>query len=437
MIHLELARFLASRSTPAEFTLKPVDPDYCLTPQVLLTRDGDSFHTYHPTPNEDVEQTLRSALQHYPDPVKIQGRTLRTTPCPTRCHATQDVRPNETSTSPERQPIVLHQDQATPDHNVHCLGVSWHDQSMNANNTRHHILAENMFKHRAHLNEMTIHAFGVLPAHRLESLSPQDFQNLGERAQNGSEPELQADIQLRMERTLTDTLCPDPWTGEIWRRYDTPHPGAEDHFKNLPPIAVFGTPVSLMDTPVDPTQKAAAAHTMYQTDASLVPVRPTGDQRPARAVLIDFKVQNTLDSATPAQGYHTTTGIELRIAAEGSAGRLTIPAQAAVFGNAQQDASVHFVPTEVHRNHLEEMLFAAYFNPEASQDSQESDQYSARLKEQISQDLDAASGDPATPLRAQLQQTANEFHSRVAYPPEGLSATSQDGRITVSINPAP
>ena len=317
MMDLNLLRFLASRTGPMEITTQPVHPDYCVTPDILLVREDQTVHTYRPTPHEDVAATLKRALQYCPEPVHIDGVPIEREPLPEFCHVTATIHSVETTPTSVETRIDLGDTQAARVVNIHCQGVSWYDPTVDDNSHHCHILAENIFKHRGHLNEMTVMAFGVLPAERLEELSPEEFRRLGHWDREGPHQELKKDINLRLRRTLANPRCPQPWTGEIWRRFDTPHPAAEDYFDDIPSIAVFGTPISLRDTPVDPTQKAAAAHAMYHADCPLVPVQPKSGQSPAKAVLIDFSVKDASEPATPTQAYHAAREISLRVAAQG------------------------------------------------------------------------------------------------------------------------
>ena len=437
MMDLKLLRFLASRTGPMELTTQPVHPDYCVTPDILLVREDGTVHTYRPSPHENVTATLTRALQYCPEPVQIDGVSIERKPLPEFCHVTAAIHSGETAPTSTETQIDLGQAQATREVNIHCQGVSWYDPTVNDSSHHCHILADNIFKHRGHLNELTVMAFGVLPAERLETLSPEQFKRLGHWGQDSPDQELRIDINLRLNRTMADPRCPRPWTGENWRRFDTPHPAAEDYFDDMPSIAVFGTPISLRDTPVDPTQKAAAAHAMYHADSPLVPVQPASGQTPAKAVLIDFSVRDASEPATPTHGFHAAREISLRVAAQGQTEKSTIPAQAAVFGNGQHDASVHFVPDEEHRTRLEQLLFAAYFNPGDSADHHEMDQLASQLRSQISQEVEAAFGDPIAAFTAQLKRLANDFRSNIAYPSRKVSVTSSDGRVTITVSPAP
>ena len=245
--------------------------------------------------------------------------------------------------------------------------------------------------------------------------------------------------EAQVETTLKHHLMPPQYEGQI-HRYLLDPPDQPSFFRSGIPIIVHGTPVTIEEG-LDRATTVTAIQSLYHTDQALVPIQPPHDEHRLKQhpVVANIAFSTHPQKRTSSWAIARSEAISMHYVLEtdddeeGRPQHLSIPF---LFQGAPWDIRVSYVPGQVSKEDLVDAMALAYWNEDEAGDSWDDikDSLSAldsHMRELVSADFD----DPDQVFADSLRRYADRFIPRTPAPRAPVTATSHDGKLTLTYTP--
>ncbi len=415
----------------------------------LEIRDGQSFISRDGGPEAAYErwsplETLQRQLANYPREVWINGEKLETAPRPTLAEVSILEPTGRNMSSDMDHKIDLGEPEKSRAFNANIGGV-W--TTVNQKPQARNKAARTYFspipgeaQHHRLLAMVTMVTHMEIESDEIGMLK--DTGN-GMGMEIEPDPELERRIEERLEAMLHRTMChpamPKPYEG---RAYACPLVGqyGSEQYTVEAPVAVLGTPVVIEQYNREMTngEFISIVEALYESDSKMVPVNEM--KRWVHSTLIPGAAEDVavITAAAPVykpEGAEQPTGITVAMKLEDEGLELQVPARFWITGSPGDDLEVKVAPGSITQEELGDILMRVSWS-ESEYSSSEQKEYE---REQMEEKLHNLAGHHLGSSRAavlqELQWAADRFDSWTPLPNEAMSATSRDGRITVTLNP--
>ena len=403
---------------------------------------GDSFTMVSQDPMRKFIQRLKAQLTFYPDEARVNFEEVSRREFPDLAQVTTTTYKDGES---DRDYRVEHIDLGfVPQYNTLAGGVLCYLKILPPVKKTYYSALPGPHQNRQAARKVDISPVTVITPEEIAGLTQEEFNNLDS---NGSTP-LETSIRRRAEEQIQRTLdrpdVPRPHEGPVFR-YSLMAPGkASIPFENGAPIIVNGTPVILPEDLYGEPEDVAIAEALYRADSPFVPVSLTQEQMkspPPHQTMTSFSFHFKPEKPDPT-GWcmEQVQEIIMKFTLEDSAGESRTHQVEADFhftDDKYGDKRVRFVPGRVTPESLAEYMLRAYWDEERYSSWDELKDGLEELHEEYLEMATAAMEDPVRPYLDQLKKLANRFFTEIPTPDQELTATSHDGRITVTSRPGP
>ena len=432
-MELELLRTLADNGKPLQLSVQKGEG----TTNLIQRDDGPEipYNGWYPI------ETLRHSLAHYPREVWINGERLETEPALMLAETTI-LQPSGRDMSGDMdQRIDLGQPQRTTTFNAHIGGV-WCTVEMGKemrNRTyfsvipgkaQHHQLLATV-RMKPHVNIRT-DEIGMLS----KTQNEWDLK---------TEPELQRRIEKRLEamvqRTMKHPEMPEPYGERVYSCPMVGHTGSRQYIAEAP-LAVLGTPVVIDQDNWNITngEFISIVEALYNSDSEMVPVNedPTWV---GTTVIPGAEVETTLITGAEATAEPEETDrpkditLRLKLEKEDDVTEIQVPAQLWIQGDPEDVPEVKVTPGNMTQTELRDILLRVSWNENEYGSAEQGEYERERMEEKLNNLAEYHLGNSRSAALKELQSAADRFEFWVPLPAESMSATSRDGRITVTLNP--
>ena len=424
-----MLRLLADNGHPLEVTLEKGDGE------THLTRNSVRV----PCPHWTTTETLQMQLASYPREARVNGESVERTPAPGIARAT--VR--------EAQALDL---SCSLDVAVEGVGNRPHHEAFNAliggvwgrirARSLEDMPTDTYFSpapggngNYLPLRIVTLAGYMEVEADELHML-----QEEGRYIEIDQDSVLMGRVRERMEsmfrRTADLPETPENYPGRVYFCPRTGNKGDESRFEPVPVAVTNGTPVVVVQDDMSETQAGflSAVQATYEEESPVVAVSDDTHWFGARKVpgagtLID-RVRCTGVREEPENG-------RIMLLLETREGDVThkVPARFWVEGDWEDELKARVAPGKTTRDELRNLMIRACWKDD-EYESKNTNEWDLDLLEA---NLDSMAihllGDSRGAFRQDMQRLADRFNTLVPIPEEPLSVTSQDGRITVTLNP--
>ena len=403
---------------------------------------GDSFTVVSQDPMREFIQRLKAQLTFYPDEARVNFEEVSRREFPDLAQVTTTTYKDGES---DRDYQVEHIDLGfVPQYNMLAGGVLFYSRTFIPMKKTYHSALPGLHHNRQPARKVDISSTAVITPEEFAQLTPEQFDNLDSNNSTPLETRIRQRAEEQIQRTLNHPDVPRPHYGPVFRYCLTAPGNAGIPFENGAPIIVNGTPVLLPDDFDRGPEIVAVAEALYRGDSPFVPVDLTREQienPPPHMRMNSFSFHFTPEEPV-STGWcmEEVQEITMKFTLEDDNGEEQsheVKADFHISLDKYGDKLVRFVPGRVTPESLAEYMLRAYWDEERYPSWDDLKDGMARLREEYLEMATAAMKDPVEPYLNQLKRHANSFYTEIPTPDQELTATSHDGRITVTSRTAP
>ena len=310
MIPIEALRPLADNGQPLDLTVEQLSHHH----YSLNAQERGTFELTHYYDLTHLLEQLRSDLQHYPNPVTINGDTIVTTPFPDLASVTVTTHQHHSTHLADTQTLMIEEGYSHYHRqNFFIAGILF---STSLPGTPHTYLTpgRNRYTHWQPAHQVTLTPISVVTAEDLSSLTDVELQLLTQR--NNILPFTQT-LATRdanqVARTMKHHKAPKEYKGTTYR-YALAHPDGDqnaDPFSTGELIIVHRTPVAISPKDLNNPEFISLAEALYTTEQEFVPV--SQDAQPNHVITDIVLEQNPPRPARPVTVLQPVESITLNL----------------------------------------------------------------------------------------------------------------------------
>ena len=440
---LETVRILADNGEPLVITTEPAQDG------VIIRREGCSpvLHQRH-----QAGEDLKRRLKFYPRPVTIDGSPLRRMSPPTRSEV-MVLTPLELDTEgqkPQRSHLGTEHhggmDNTIAGGVLIRLGEAsilrmWDDSRPVR---RYLSQLPGTAEHHGLLQVVELRTMMEIRADELHHLyqTPHGIALVERR-------EIREAVNRRVreleDRTISVPGMPAPYRGPVHLAALVPEEG--DHSMVTPaPIRVMGTP-AVLETGIFQGPDShrggefvTVAQALYDGDSELVPVdanRCPGEYEGAEETAAEpVRITSAEFAFRPENPERVSMVESITMTVQTQDGRtVTAPARFHLSGGWSTRPSVRAVRGVVEEGEVLEAMKRAFWRDLEWNQPGEMEEERRRFEERMERLASHLFGDPRGAMEQELRNATDRFHTDLPRPPEPVTVTSRDGRITITMNP--
>ena len=402
----------------------------------------DSFTIVSQNPMREFIQRLKTQLTFYPDEAWVNSEEVSRRDFPNLALVTTTT--YEEGESDRDYRVEYIELGLTTQYNTLAGGVLCYLRTLHPVKKTYYSALPGPHHNRQPARKVDISPITVITPEEIAGLTPEQFDNLDGNGSTPLETSIRQRAKEQVQRTLDHPDTPRPHEGPVFR-YSLMDPGRSGYpFETGAPIIVNGTPVDLPEELDCGPEVVAIAETLYRADSPFVPVSLTQEQMkspPPHQTMTSFSFHFKPEKPDPT-GWcmEPVQEIIMKFTLEDSAGESRthqVEADFHLTGDEYSDKLVRFVPGRITPEPLAHHMFRAYWDAERHSSWDDLKDAMTELQEEYLGMATAALEDPVKPYLDQMKKLADSFSTEIPTPDQELTATSHDGRITVTSRTAP